>query len=92
MLNNSRVKIAVPAGFNNTPVDVLIVGQNSIEDFSNAKPVKIDYSIGKFHLVLFAPPAASIELSFDNLRRRSRHDERSDDDDHGAHNGGGPAE
>ena len=57
-----RVKIAVPSGFNNTPVDVLIVGQNSIEDFSEVKPIKIDYSIGKFHLVPLAPHPALIEL------------------------------
>ena len=42
------MKIAVPSGYNNTPVDVLIVGQNSIEDFSVIKTIKLDYSIGEF--------------------------------------------
>ena len=46
-LTDRRMKIAVPSGYNNTPVDVLIVGQNSIEDFSDVKAVKMDYSIGK---------------------------------------------
>ena len=40
------MKIAVPSGYNNTPVDVLVVGQNSIEDFSVIKTIKMDYSIG----------------------------------------------
>ena len=48
------MKIAMPSGYNTTPVDILIVGQNSIEDFSDVKPVKMDFSIGKF--VAFTEP------------------------------------
>ena len=47
-LISRRMKIAVPSGYNNTPVDVLVVGQNSIEDFSVIKTIKMDYSIGEF--------------------------------------------
>ena len=49
------MKIAVPSGYNNTPVDVLVVGQNSIEDFLVIKTIKMDYSIGEldtFGLIL----------------------------------------
>ena len=57
------MKIAVPSGYNNTPVEVLIVGQNSIEDFSNVKTIKMDYSIGKLVAFIHWPEVLIWKLS-----------------------------
>jgi hypothetical protein len=58
---NRRTRIAVAPGYNNTQVDMLVVTQNSLEDFSNVRAFKADYFIGKknAHLNLMDPKIKS---------------------------------